>query len=239
MEEVLITRPYLESLTTGDLIKLADNLGVDIPCDLDRIFIIEEILEISSIDGESAASAEIVAENGLVDTVLVDSAPLPKQYNITFIEVMIRDPLWAFVFWEIKTQDKEQIEKSPDFEGYYLKVSSVRAGNADNIPQAEAKVFKIPVKPDDTAWYLGLSPVMSGGISQTEQNRFKVEFCAEMKGEELVLVESNPVRLPELPRLPGEQEANPLVNLSGYADFHIIRNTERHQRQKKVETSHE
>ena len=239
MEELLITRAYLESLTTGDLIKMADNLGVDIPYDLDRIFIIDEILEISSIDGESGAAAENGAENGLVDTVLVESAPLPKQYNITFIEVMIRDPLWAFVFWEIKTQDKEQIEKSPDFEGYYLKVSTVIAGNPEDFPQAEAKVFKIPVKPDDTAWYLGLSPAMFGEISKAEKNQFKVEFCADMKGEELVLAESSPIRLPELPQPAGEQEANPLASLSGYADFRIMRNNERPQRQKKVDTSNE
>ena len=36
-----VTRAYLESLTTSDLIKMADNSGIDIPSELDRIFIIE------------------------------------------------------------------------------------------------------------------------------------------------------------------------------------------------------
>ena len=38
-----MTKAYLESLTTSDLTKIADNLGVDIPSDLDRDFIIEDI----------------------------------------------------------------------------------------------------------------------------------------------------------------------------------------------------
>ena len=238
MEESPITRAYLESLTTSDLITMADNLGVDIPSDLDRVFIIGEILEISSIDEETVNSAE----NGLVETDLVESVPLPKHYSITFIEMIIRDPLWAFVFWEIKSQDKEQIEKSQDFEGYYLKVSPYMADkteNSDNSSMSDIKDFRIQVKPDDTAWYLGLSPAMFSGISQNEHNRFKVELCAEIKGEETVLAASSPVKLPVLSQMAGEQEINPLISLSGYADFHIIRNNERQHRQKKVETSHE
>jgi len=235
MEENPITRAYLESLTTSDLITMADNLGVDIPSDLDRVFIIGEILEISSIDEETVNSAE----NGLVETDLVESAPLPKHYSITFIEMIIRDPLWAFVFWEIKTQDKEQIEKSQDFEGYYLKISPHMTEKTENSLAADIKDFRIQVKPDDTAWYLGLTPAMFGGIPQNEQNRFKVELCAGIKGEETVLAVSNPVRLPELSQMAGEQDINPLVSLSGYAEFHIIRNNERQHRQKKVETSNE
>ena len=235
MEERPVTRSYLETLATSDLIKMADNLGIDVPPELDRVFIIDEILDICSADDSSVNSAE----NGLLDTVFTESAPLPRQYNITFIEVMIRDPLWAFVFWELKTQDKEQIEKSPDFEGYYMKVSPIPEEKPDNSSQAESKVFRIPVKPEDTAWYLGLSPTMLGEISQTEQNRFRVDFCADIKGEESVLISSKPVKLPALPHIKGEQCRNQLVRLSGYDDFNIIRNNERLHRSKKVETSHE
>jgi len=250
MNEVQINKAYLESLTTDDLVKMADNLGVDIPLDLDRDFVIEEILEISSIDDEPENSVENNDDDSLIDTVLVDSAPLPKQYNITFIEVMIRDPLWAFVFWEIKSQDKEQIEKSQDFEGYYLKVLPLADGKRENASAEEEKGFQIPVKPDDTAWYLSLSPAMFAEINRAEfrpdagsevsriQNQFIVEFCALIKGEETVLTVSNPIMLPPLP-LAAEQEPNPLMSLSGYADFRIIRNNERPLRNKKVLSSNE
>ena len=216
MDESPQTRAYLESLTSSDLIKIADNLGVDIPPDLDRIFIIEEILEAGSPGDEEP---EPPLETGPVDLVAVESVPLPKQYSITFIEVLVRDPFWAFVFWEIKAQDKEQLEKSQEFEGYYLKVSPCSA--------EERQVFMIPVKGDDSAWYLGLTPAMSIDVSPVEQSQYKVELCARLKGEEMILASSNPIKLPCLPRDAGKKDVNPLVSLSGYGDFHILRNKER------------
>jgi hypothetical protein len=252
MEEVLLNRSYLESLTTFDLLRLADSHGIDVPPDTDRVFIIEELLEIASLDdsapvesyapaenkfpfdvsefpsGEAAASAETET------SVQLEPVPLPKQYNISFVEVIIRDPLWAFVFWEIKTSEKEQFEKMQDFSGYSLKVSPWIS--PVDPPKAHANnFFAVPVKPDDRAWYLGLTK----GIFQENQTQYKVELCAEVKGEETVLAVSNPFRLPALPgesrsrRNSAEAPENQLVCLSGMEDFHILRNNERSLRAKK------
>ena len=180
MDEVPVTRVHLESLTTSDLIRMADNFGIDIPPDLDRIFIIEELLEITSPDGLAEDSADTSADVStgspdadMGDSGLVESVPLPKQYNITFIEVIIRDPFWAFVFWEIKTQDKEQLEKAQDFEGYYLKVSPVAQSpaapphpGAASPPAQPEGVFTIPVSQDDATRYLGLSPAAHANARQ-------------------------------------------------------------------------
>ena len=38
-------KAFLKSLTTRELQKLADSAGIDIPPDLDRIFIIRELLD--------------------------------------------------------------------------------------------------------------------------------------------------------------------------------------------------
>ena len=43
---MLISRTYLESLSTADLISLADEYGIDIPEELNRRFIIGELLEV-------------------------------------------------------------------------------------------------------------------------------------------------------------------------------------------------
>ncbi|MDR1147291.1 MAG: hypothetical protein LBK66_01525, partial [Spirochaetaceae bacterium] len=45
MDGCRMIRRYLESLTTRELAALADKAGIDIPPELDRIFIIEAILE--------------------------------------------------------------------------------------------------------------------------------------------------------------------------------------------------
>jgi hypothetical protein len=236
MEGLPLTRVYLESLATGDLLAVADKLGIDLSNNTDRIFIIEELLDLSSREeGDSSGNNEPET----TDLVVTESVPLPKQYNITFIEVMIRDPLWAFVFWEIKTSEKEQFEKDDNFDGYYLKVSRL-----DDNPSGSGNsgLFMVPVKPDDTAWYLSLSPAFEADSSWADQSQFKVEFCAGVGGVETVLAVSNPVRLPYLPELPsaGKHEVsavmgNELVRLSGYADFHVLRKNERQLRIKKGE----
>jgi hypothetical protein len=239
MNDRSLTRASLESLATGELVKLADRYGLDIPPDLDRRFIIEELLEIAlddeGRDGEGPLEEPPVTEAGFLEPV-----PLPKQYNITFIEVMIRDPLWAFVFWEIKGFDKEAFEKAADFGGYYLKVSPW--GPRRNFPRPEGEgVFTVAVETGDTARYLGFPP--DEEAEEGKENRQKVELCAKRGAGEFVLAVSNPFRLPSLPRRPAgtEQEErykrykNPLVRLSGCGDFHILHNQDRFSRPKKGE----
>jgi hypothetical protein len=233
-----LTRVSLESLTTGELVKLADLYGLDIPPDLNRLFIIEELLDIALSGGDDERQypleGALVMESGFRKPV-----PLPKQYNITFIEVMIRDPLWAFVFWEVKGFDKEIFEKAPDFGGYYLKVSPWEGGGPGNSSAGEEEVFVVPVEIGDTARYLGFSP--EGEAEAGKENRQKVELCAKRGAGEIVLAVSNPFRLPSLPRLPagrGQEEncpnyKNDLVRLSGCSDFHILRNPDRLHRTKK------
>jgi hypothetical protein len=253
MEEVLLNRAYLESLTTFDLLRLADSRGIDVPPDPDRVLIIEELLETASQDEAAPAESKFPAENKLTEdskfpydvsefssneasTSSEASVPLPKQYNISFVEVIIRDPLWAFVFWEIKTSEKEQFEKIQDFGGYSLKVSPW-ISPVDPPKAGAGGFFAVPVKPDDRAWYLGLT----GGIFRENQTQYKVELCAEVKGEETVLAVSNPFRLPALPasgesrarRNSAEAPENQLVCLSGMGDFHILRSNERSLRSKK------
>ena len=267
-DDVPLTRAYLESLTTIELIRMADHLGMDIPPELDRIFIIEEMLdsayaddtlensqdgsEMSDVSGEANKAPNLHADTETAHQSAIESVPLPKQYNITFIEVMIRDPLWAFVFWEIKAQEKEQIEKSPDFEGYYLKVSSLisdktslRSPGVTGQETENDGVFTVPVMPADSAWYLGFTPIREGAasdkrISRSDNAQNKVDLCVQMKGDEIVLASSNPFSLPELYESPAgtckqgnRLNTNPLVRLSGYGDFHILRYSERLFRAKK------
>ena len=249
MEEIPVTRAYLESLTTNVLIRMADNWGIDIPPGLDRVFIIEELLDTASdYDGtdDTGPGLQSIPD----DRSLADSVPLPKHYNLTFIEVMIRDPLWAFVFWEVKSQDKEQFEKAADFGGYYLRVipSASSPGTPKDAGRRDAeteKAFTIPVKPDDTAWYLGLSFATEIGSFREEQGQFKVELCAYQKSCKTVLAVSNSFKLPGLYELSagnGKKDrnglsVNSLARLSGFGDFHIIRNNERPLRAKKGKNS--
>ena len=236
MERASLSRAYLESLTTSDLTRIADDLGVDIPDNPERIAIIEELLEITTHDEEEPADFQ---ESEIAGSDIIESVPIPKQYNISFIEIMIRDPLWAFVFWEIKSSDREQFEKAENFDGYYLKVSRLGI-EANHSKNGSEELFTVQVKPEDLAWYLNLSPAFEDETPWAAQSQYKVEFCAGSGGFETVLASSKPVRLPGLPVLSsgaGRQGPleNKLVSLSGYGDFHVLRKRERPLRLKRGE----
>ena len=64
MEEKILSRQYLESISTADLISLAFDYGIDIPENLSRRFVIGELLEAaqeleSETDEEQMAESEI------------------------------------------------------------------------------------------------------------------------------------------------------------------------------------
>ncbi|MDR1318898.1 MAG: DUF4912 domain-containing protein [Treponema sp.] len=242
MDDPGLTRPYLESLSTDELVKLADRFGVDIPFGLERIFIIEELLDLAL--GDEFESREDEEEN-IPHADFLEAASLPRQYYISFIEVLIRDPLWAFVFWEIKGHDKEIHERAGDFGGYFLQVVPVN-GKA---PANEEDSFTVPVGIDDTAWYLGFPPA---------EGSYQVGLCALHGDEKNVLTVSRPFRLPRLLESPVRHSLsgpaapesfrtaaagmrdiqpvyrNPLACLSGAKDFAIIRSADRVSRVKGI-----
>jgi hypothetical protein len=222
MDDCRFSRPYLESLSTQELMVLADTSGIDIPPALERVFIIEELLEWENDDDPPPEENEAPP---LGEADYLEPVALPKQYNITYINVLIRDPLWAFAFWEVRGSDKETHEGAADFEGYYLKV--VPLGNPGG-----GSPFTIAVGSADKAWYLGFSP---------EGGRFRVELCV-LRGEtELALAVSPPFRLPKLLSPPGANRGEPalprdererlcapgLAALSGLDDLRVLRNNDR------------
>lgn len=225
MDNIPITRAYLETLSTEELYGKADLYGVDTASGMDRELIIEDLLEIAVSDTE--AEEEIVEEKR---TRVHESVDLPKQYNITFIETIVRDPLWAFVFWEVKVAEREIFENASDFAGYYLKVSPW----GQNAP-AEGG-FTVPLAPEDSTRYLGFPP--AGEKGDFRDRCYKVELCAERGGEEILLAATNPFRLPSLaPRIDKQENPGlgkyPLIQLSGAEEFHILRNGDREARIKR------
>jgi hypothetical protein len=223
VEELRLDRPFLERLTTAELIKLADRAGIDVPFGLERIVIIEELLE--AMD-DARTGAEKTAPFPLEERRQpASTAPLPRHYNISYVNVLVRDPLWAFAFWEVNAHDKELHEKAPDFGGYCLRVESDPFLDDSQAQGAENSSFTVQVGIGDSAWYLGFSP--SGGT-------FKVELCAIHREESVVLAVSQPFRLPNLLEPLGNRYSkashNPLLRLSGIDEFRIIHNTSRSSR---------
>jgi hypothetical protein len=206
-------RHYLERLTTHELLTMAEYLSLDIPPELERVFVIEELInsaqELDLFNDETNEEHEEIPASAKTDT--LTAVPLPKQYNITFMDILIRDPLWVFVFWEVKMHDREIFERDPDFEGYYLKVSPV--------PDSGEGAFTVAVGATDSAWYLSFPP--AGGT-------FQIELCARSNQEEVSVVNSGSFTMPCLFGTAGSTgDKNPLITLSGVERMQILRKVDR------------
>jgi hypothetical protein len=220
ISDVPVSRTWLESLSTAELIKLADSFGIDIPHGLERIFIIEELLEYSN------SNVQEKPDDLEINPAYTETVMLPKYYNISYIEVIIRDPLWVFVYWEIKRHDREVHEHADDFKSYCLRVVPL---NEKNTELNEAS-FTVPVNADDSARYLGFAE-----HSFRSQEHYIIKLTVMRGSSEISIAESLPF---SLPRLIENEEINlkkekPLLLFSGVQDLSIIKNTDRQSKLKR------
>lgn len=107
MNNEQINCAYLESLAFCDLVKLADEYGVDVPEDLDRRFLIAELLELAEEESNSNETQMVITGNDEDDE---ENVTLPQNYNETQIVGILRNPAWLFVFWNISTFDETKIK---------------------------------------------------------------------------------------------------------------------------------
>ena len=219
MNSPSLTAAYLESLATCELIKLAEKYSIDIQANLNRVCIIEELLDNSGKNTDS--TGEDKGDKNDFD----NSVALPGQYNISFIDVNVRDPLWVFAFWEIKHQDREMHEKSADFGGYCLNVIPL----TDNRLPDSASSFTVAVGINDLSLYLGIPP--------GQNRRFRIELRAKHESGFEVLTVSRPFILPNL-IIRGNGAfghdskiqavfQNPLAQLSGVDSYSLTRSVDR------------
>ena len=103
-----LSRQHLESLSTADLINLADDYGIDIPDNLNRRFIIGELLEFAEeYENEQNSDNSVIIAN---DEDSDFPSTLPKSYNDTKINAILRNPAWVYVYWDIKESDAKKLE---------------------------------------------------------------------------------------------------------------------------------
>ncbi|MBP5174759.1 MAG: DUF4912 domain-containing protein [Treponema sp.] len=144
MEEKILSRQYLESISTADLISLAFDYGIDIPENLSRRFVIGELLEAAQ-ELESETDEEQMAESEI-------DVPdfLPKTYNETQIYAILRNPAWAFVFWDYSIQEFETLTSRPDFKGFFLHIAFFDSASGETPSDS----FDIQISPDDREQYV-------------------------------------------------------------------------------------
>ena len=145
MEDEKINRSYLETLSFPDLVKLADEYGVDVPEDLDRRFLICELLELAEENRQDRESSMVIStEDGVGQSTI-----LPKGYNETQVSCVLCNPVWAFVFWDISDTEMNQLKALPDY-SLALRVC-VLVSETELTPQ---EVFEIAIPNGATEQYV-------------------------------------------------------------------------------------
>ncbi len=115
-----------------------------------------------------------------------DLYPLPERYNETEIVLLLRDPVWAYTYWDIKDSDISSL-KFGDLGGeLLLRLYEMRSPVFEK--NSIIDFSDIPVTIDDNSWYINLP---NTGIY----------YCVEliMQGSESskVLCRSNSVQSPQ------------------------------------------
>ncbi len=104
MNEEPMNRASLEKLSFSDLVKLADEYGVDVPEDLDRRFLIAELLELSEESNNKDEEMIIATESDNQQPLILNG-----NFNETQVSCVLRNPAWLFVFWNLGDSDYSKI----------------------------------------------------------------------------------------------------------------------------------
>jgi hypothetical protein len=184
----------LTGLSIEALYALAEKMGLDLPAGLERLFVMESILEAFEEDlvdrkssGKTASHMEEKKFSGSeldeIDASL-DAAPcIENRYNETVIHLIPRDPEWAFVFWDIRDDDLDGLCHGNETAGLILRVG-MNPGSDGSCQES----FDVNVSQDDDHWYLQL-PEADG--------EYRVELYARCKPRPRLLARSNSIRTPK------------------------------------------
>jgi hypothetical protein len=212
----------LESLSLEALYALADKMGLDLPPGLERLFVVEEIIEAMVEDSEDrrATGSEAVhidekkySGSGIddFDAPLGESPSLELRYNETVIHALVRDPSWAFAYWDIADGDRAAVKTDESDSHLFLRVAELGPDGEES----HKEYFDIPVSDEDLQWYINLP---RPGV------RFRIDLCARPGGKRRVLARSNEVVSPRQSLQPGQgfdHRAAELLRISGIERLHI------------------
>lgn len=204
MESVAINRAYLETLSFSDLVKIADDEGIDVPEDFNRIFLIEEILEVSEYKNKSEDDDMIISDD---DFVVSENELMPRAYNSTEVQIMLRNPAWAFVYWNISESDRIALDKA-FISQMMLRVNSY--SEKDQIKPDE--YFDIQLSKEDNGQYV---------LLPAGKKYFRVDLLFNIDGIIDILSSSTVLEMPKgaerfAQLRPGKkEEVSPVMALSG------------------------
>lgn len=163
----LVIRDRLEELSAEALLKLAARYDVEeLPEDgrealIDQIIeaIEERYLEKQATDNSPIRIEELKYELLQDGTILEgleaeDEFAIPERYNETRIVLLLRDPAWAYAYWDIREPHVDEAAETANIEQLLLTVYELRDPSDSNSRAVQS--IDIPVQVTDNRWYINL-----------------------------------------------------------------------------------
>ncbi len=222
-----MTRERISQLNQEDLNHLADLFEIDVSDSDDRIALegmVFEAIEEKRREREDSNTFPISWHqrkfDSLDETFGSESArdaavfDFPDNYNCTRIELMLRDPAWAFCYWDISLHDRTAMVRDDAFQSLYLRLEECNPNKT-----AEAlEIVDVPVQLSDISWYLNLPQ---------RETCYRIHLIAQYEGREDRLASSQKVQVPrgalsQKLAVMDSFETDALIALSGIENLGIL-----------------
>jgi len=185
-----MTKESLRTIPLEELAALAREEGYEEGGAADRATLTEFILENQqdrAREKEQENDPSIRVEESKYKIAGAESAkpagselyPIPDRYNRTKIVFMVRDPHWAFAYWDIDNQTREELPDKEESCHLILRVHETQ------IPRNPS--FDIPIQYGDSSWYIYLP---------NHDCNYILELGVIRQGRYSCLARSNPIRTP-------------------------------------------
>lgn len=190
-------RTRLEELSLEALLLVASQNGLELDPDRERAAIIDELVERITENREEREAANTPAVRIAQKKYAIlrddetppahgqlDGIELPSRYEINRITLMLRDPHWAFTYWDMSSARIREYEASDRFDGLYLRVLELE-GHSEELRIRDS--FEIPVQLHDSSWYIYIP---------TPNSFYRIQLVARNNHRRELLAVSNEMFVP-------------------------------------------
>jgi hypothetical protein len=183
-------------LSVDELKSLANKEDVEISESEDKEDIVDAILEAFEEIEEERKDANnpsvkieemkyVIAHDEEIEFEEKKELVLPATYKLTRIVLLVRDPAWAFTYWEISEDVKNDLKSNPGFEGVLLRIHDIKLVdfNGENSNYS----IDIPVLISDNNWYINIP---------NPDSVYVIELLYSINGKKRAIATSNTVHVP-------------------------------------------
>ncbi len=220
-----MTKERLLRVSDEKLLVIAEKEGIYPEENYDKSVLINRILEVMEEERQERDISNNPAmkikekkydilKNEELETQIKTEYPLPCRYNETRVVMILRDPLWAYTYWDLNSGDLLKIEQSIQTGSFFLRVYEL-----SGFSFSESNIidfFNIELQLTDTSRYINL-PIPG--------RNYCLELGYNLGGKEQFLCRSNIIKSPlgevtrGITREKIDDTENDLFVLSGIYNF--------------------